>query len=107
MDYVIIINNVMPIKSVTEPRTFTARINENGRIVIPALIREQMGLKTGEAVIMEVDDGVLRIESHRAHIRRIQKEFRQPDTPSRELAARQLTEDRQEDATQEMEQWLG
>src|SRR5450631_4449972 len=87
---------------------FNARINENGRIVIPAAIREQMGLKAGEAVVMEIEDGVLRIESHRAHIRRIQQEFRQPAAPGRKLApeqrvTEQLIEDRQEDAIQEME----
>jgi AbrB family looped-hinge helix DNA binding protein len=98
--------------SPSQSRFFNARINENGRIVIPAPIREQMGLKAGEAVVMEVEDGVLRIESHRAHIHRIQQEFRQPAVPGRKLAPQQLIteqliEDRQQDATQEMEPWLG
>jgi AbrB family looped-hinge helix DNA binding protein len=98
-------------KSVTNSH-FNARINENGRIVIPAAIREQMGLKAGEAVVMEIEDGILRIESHRAHIRRIQQEFRQSPAPGSKLAPQQLIteqliEDRREDASQEMEQWLG
>ena len=103
--YVIIINIV--IMNPTTPRFFNARINENGRIVIPAAIREQMDLKAGEAVVMEIDDGILRIESHRAHVRRIQQEFRQPVAPGRKPASEQLIEDRQEEAAQEMEQWLG
>ena len=77
----------------SKPRFFNARINENGRIVIPAAIREQMGLKAGEAVVMEIEDGILRMESHRAHIRRIQQEFRQPAAPGRKLAPQQQITD--------------
>ena len=107
-------------------RFFNAKLNENGRIVIPVAVREQMGLKPGEAVVMEVDpDGILRIESHRAHIRRIQQEFSQPavlegklaagrkptpspkPAPTGRLVSDQLIEDREEEATQELEQWLG
>ena len=91
----------------TTTRSFTARINENGRIVIPAAIREQMGLKAGEAVVMEIQDGVLRIESHRAHIQKIQKEFSKLTATGSKLASTQLVEEREEEATQEMEQWLG
>jgi AbrB family looped-hinge helix DNA binding protein len=91
----------------TQQRFFNARINQNGRIVIPAAIREQMGLRAGEAVVMEIEDGILRIESHRAHIRGIQQEFRQPAAPGRQLASEQIIEDRQEDAAHETEQWLG
>ncbi len=94
-------------KPATQPRFFSAKINESGRIVIPAAVREQMGLKPGEAVVMELDDGILRIESHRAHIRRIQQEFKSLVAANRKSASQQLIEDRQEETTQEMEQWLG
>jgi AbrB family looped-hinge helix DNA binding protein len=94
-------------KPAAKPRFFNARINESGRIVIPAAIREQMGLKPGEAVVMELEDGILRIESHRAHIRRIQQEFKRPVEPGQKLASQQLIEDRQEETTREMEEWLG
>ncbi len=43
-----------------------ARINENGRIVVPAVIRKGMGLKLGDSIVMSLDDGVLRIEPLRA-----------------------------------------
>ncbi len=99
----------LPVK----PRFFNARINESGRIIIPAAVREQMGLKPGDAVVMGMDDGILRIESHRAHIRRIQQEFKRPlelgqkQAPGQKLASQQLIEDRQEETTREMEEWLG
>lgn len=113
----IVIMSPHPSKS----RFFNAKINENGRIVIPAAVRDQMGLKPGEAVVMEIDpDGILRIESHRAHIRRIQQEFSQPagkftanraparkPAPAGKLVSGQLIEDREEEATHQMEEWLG
>ena len=112
LEYVILVDNVIMNEHVKEHRFINARINENGRIVIPAAVREQMGLKAGEALVMEIEDGVLRIESHRAHIRRIQQEFRQPAAsspklPPQKLFNEQLIEDRQQDTIQEMEPWLG
>jgi AbrB family looped-hinge helix DNA binding protein len=95
-------------KQPPQPRFFNAKLNENGRIVIPVAVREQMGLKPGDALVMEIDsDGILRIESHHAHIRRIQQEFTQPAEPERTPASQQLVEDREEEATHQMEEWLG
>lgn len=90
------------------PRFFTATVNPNGRIVIPAPVREQMNLRPGEPVVMEIDsDGILRLESHQAHIRRLQSEFSQPALSSPKPASQQLIEDREQEATHQMEQWLG
>ena len=57
------------------PMVAHTRINANGRIVIPAAMREKLGLQKDDSVVMEVEDGVLRIESYIARIRRIQAEF--------------------------------
>ena len=94
-------------ETVKAPLSFIARINENGRIVIPAALREQLGLGPGDAVVMQIEDGVLRIESHRTHIMKIQKEFVKPAAPGAKLPSTQLIEDREEEASQEMEPWLG
>ena len=84
-----------------------ARINENGRIVIPAEIRAKMDLKPGDFVLMKLDeDGVLRIESHMARIRRIQEELRPYGKPG-VLMSDELIADRREEARREMEEWLG
>jgi AbrB family looped-hinge helix DNA binding protein len=45
------------------------RINRNGRIVIPAVIRKGMGLELGDAVALSLVDGVLRIEPQRTQVR--------------------------------------
>lgn len=84
-----------------------ARINENGRIVIPAEIRQKMGLKPGDTVVMKLDaDGELRIESHRARIRQIQESLRHL-IPADRLLSDELIAERREEARREMEEWLG
>ena len=85
------------------PRPVSSKINQNGRIVIPAAIRQEMGLKAGESVLMEVEDGVLRIESYRARIRRIQREIAQFAKPGI-LASDELIAERREEARREEEE---
>lgn len=93
--------------NVTPAEEAKARINENGRIVIPAEIRAKMNLKPGDTVLMKLDgDGVLRIESHMARIRRIQDELRPYGKPG-VLMSDELIADRREEARKEMEEWLG
>ncbi|MGD0521638.1 MAG: AbrB/MazE/SpoVT family DNA-binding domain-containing protein [Terracidiphilus sp.] len=92
---------------VTKPRSVSSKINQNGRIVIPAAIRQEMGLKAGEFVVMALEDGVLRIESYRSRIRRIQEEFRKLIPEGGMLMSEQLIADRREEARREMEEGLG
>jgi AbrB family looped-hinge helix DNA binding protein len=89
--------------TVTEPRLVRCKINQNGRIVIPAAIRQEMGLKAGESLLMEVEDGVLRIESYLARIRRIQREIAQFAKPGI-LASDELIAERREEARREEEE---
>jgi AbrB family looped-hinge helix DNA binding protein len=83
-----------------------ARINQNGRIVIPAVIRKAMGVKLGDSVVMSLEDGVLRIEPQLAKIRRIQREF-EPFANPASLASDELIAERREEARRETEEWLG
>jgi AbrB family looped-hinge helix DNA binding protein len=93
--------------SVTDTIEAKARINENGRIVIPAEIRHKLGVKAGDTVLMRLDkDGVLRIESHMARIRKIQDELRKYGKPG-VLMSDELIAERREEARREMEEWLG
>jgi AbrB family looped-hinge helix DNA binding protein len=48
------------------------RLSENGRVVIPAAIREQLGLQPGDDLAILVVDGEIRISSLRQAIRRAQ-----------------------------------
>jgi AbrB family looped-hinge helix DNA binding protein len=87
------------------------RINENGRIVIPAVIRKAMGLKLGDSVDMSLENGVLRVEQQNARIRRVQQSLRELVPADRvlsdELIAERREEARQEEARRETEEWLG
>jgi AbrB family looped-hinge helix DNA binding protein len=85
---------------------FKSRVNENGRIVIPAEIRKRMGLMAGDTVVMTLEDGVLRIESQRLKVRQIQEDFKKFAKPD-SRASEELVANRREEAGREMEEWLG
>jgi AbrB family looped-hinge helix DNA binding protein len=83
-----------------------ARINQNGRIVVPAVIRKGMGLKLGDSVVMSLEDGVLRIEPHRARVRRVQESLRKV-IPADQVLSDELIAESREEAQRETEDWLG
>ena len=53
------------------------RINENGRVVIPASFRKALGLKTGDEVVLRIEDDELRISTQQNRIRRAQRRAQQ------------------------------
>lgn len=83
--------------------TAHTRINANGRIVIPAAMREKLGLKKDDSIVMEVEDGVLRIESYLSRIRRIQAEFAHLAPAGGPLASDELIRERRQEASLENE----
>ena len=56
--------------TVTEVR---AKVNENGRVVIPAQFREAFGIKAGDEVVFSVEGNSLRIETRMQRLRRAQE----------------------------------
>jgi AbrB family looped-hinge helix DNA binding protein len=83
-----------------------ARINPNGRIVVPAVMRKAMGLKLGDSVVMSFEDGVLRIAPQKARVRRVQQSLSELIPPDRVLSD-ELIAERREEARRESEEWLG
>jgi AbrB family looped-hinge helix DNA binding protein len=79
------------------------RLSANGRIVIPAAVREQLGVKPGDPVLMEVEDGVLRIESYPTRLARIQRKLAHLIPPGVSLAD-ELVAERREEARREQEE---
>lgn len=55
------------------PKRERVKLGEGGRFVIPAFMREEMGIKPGEVLICHVVDGELRVRSYLDNIRRIQE----------------------------------
>jgi AbrB family looped-hinge helix DNA binding protein len=84
----------------------TARINQNGRIVIPAVIRKGMGLSLGDSVVMSLEDGALRIEPQKARIRRVQQSLKE-FIPADRVLSDELIAERREEVRREAEEWLG
>ncbi len=80
-----------------------ASLSANGRIVIPAAIREELGFAPGDTLVMEVEDGVLRVESFDARLKRIQDELLQLVGPERMLSD-ELIAERRAEALREQEE---
>jgi AbrB family looped-hinge helix DNA binding protein len=51
---------------------YKTSIGENGRIIIPAKIRKEVGLAIGQGVIINVDHGEIKISSYHARLKNIQ-----------------------------------
>jgi hypothetical protein len=63
-----------------------------------------MGFAPGDTLLMDVEDGVLRVESYPARIRRIQREFAKYVKPGT-LLSDELIADRREEARREEEEF--
>ncbi|MGA2048744.1 MAG: AbrB/MazE/SpoVT family DNA-binding domain-containing protein [Terracidiphilus sp.] len=71
------------------------QIGEKGRIVIPAEIREALGIGVGDKVLFRVEDGELRISTLRARIQRAQRNVRHLAPPGT-LVSEELSAERRE-----------
>jgi len=49
------------------------RVNENGRVVIPASFRQALGISIGDEVILRIVDDELRITTLRQRLQRAQR----------------------------------
>lgn len=54
----------------SETRT---RINQNGRVVIPASFRKALGINAGDEVVLRIEDDELRITTLRRRLERAQR----------------------------------
>ena len=76
-----------------------AKINSQGRIVIPAECRAAAGFRPGDDVLIEaVGEGELRLRSRRQAIRRAQQIVARAVPQGRDLAAELIAERRDEAA---------
>ena len=82
-----------------ELRTRT-RTGEKGRIVIPAAMREALGIVDGDVLDLQVVDGELRIATLRERIRRVQERAKRYIKPGVSLAD-ELSAERREAAKHE------
>ena len=76
------------------------RLGEKGRVVIPARIREALGLDTGGVLDLRVEDGELRISTMRNRIQRVQERASRYVKPGT-LVSDELSAERREAAKHE------
>lgn len=72
-----------------------ARINENGRIVIPASFRKALGIDAGDEVVLEIRDDELRITTQRRRVEKAQRRARKYLKGHTSLVKELLSERRQ------------
>jgi len=92
--------------NVTDQQNVRSKLNDNGRIVIPAEIRAKMGIKPGDTLFLTLEGDVLKVESQMSRIRRIQESMRALISGDR-LLSDELIAERREEARRETEEWLG
>jgi len=79
-----------------------ARVNENGRVVIPAEYRKALGIKAGDKVILRMEDDGLRITTMKLRLERAQQRIRKYVEPGVSLVD-ELIAERREAAKREYE----
>ncbi len=71
------------------------RINENGRVVIPASFRKALGINLGDEVVLRLEDDELRITTMKRRIERAQRLVRRHVKPGTSLVDELLAERRE------------
>jgi AbrB family looped-hinge helix DNA binding protein len=67
---------------VTETRL---RVNENGRVVIPASFRKALGINVGDEIVLRIEDDELRITTLKRRVERAQRLVRKHVKPGTSL----------------------
>jgi AbrB family looped-hinge helix DNA binding protein len=71
------------------------RINENGRVVIPASFRKALGINPGDEIILRLDEDELRITTMKLRIERAQRRARRYVKPGVSLVDELIAERRE------------
>jgi AbrB family looped-hinge helix DNA binding protein len=71
------------------------RINENGRVVIPASFRKALGINVGDEVVLRIEDDELRISTLKRRIERAQSLVRRHVKPGISLVDELIAERRE------------
>jgi AbrB family looped-hinge helix DNA binding protein len=71
------------------------RMNENGRVVIPAEFRKEMGIEPGDLVLLELEDRELRLTTLKDRIAQVQQEMKKYFPPGTRLSQELIAERRE------------
>ena len=71
------------------------RVNENGRLVLPAAFRKALNIRTGDQVLARLEKDEVRITTLKHRLERAQRHVRQCVKPGRSLADELIAERRE------------
>ena len=71
------------------------KINENGRVVIPAAFREALGIRAGDELVLRLEEDELRITTMKQRLERARKLVRKYVKPGRSLVDELIAERRE------------
>jgi AbrB family looped-hinge helix DNA binding protein len=71
------------------------RVNENGRVVLPAAFRKALNIRSGDQVLVRLEDDEVRITTLKHRIEQAQRHLRQFVKPGRSLADELIAERRE------------
>ena len=71
------------------------RVNENGRVVIPASFRKALGINAGDEVLLRIEDDELRITTLKRRLQRAQRLVRKHIPPGTSLVDELIAERRE------------
>jgi AbrB family looped-hinge helix DNA binding protein len=83
--------------------SFHTRLADDGRVVIPAPLRHQLGLKPGDHVVIDAEADGLRLRSYAKVLEEVQGYFRQFVKPGVSLVDKLIAERRAEAKREEAE----
>ena len=83
--------------------TYHAKVIAGGKIVIPAKLRRAMGVKEGDTLVVEEQDGALVIRTRWDALRRLQDEMRRLVPADVDMVEELIAERRREAAMEEEE----
>ncbi len=71
------------------------RVNENGRVVIPASFRKALGISVGDELLLRIEDDELRITTLKRRLERAQRLLRRHVKPGASLVDELIAERRE------------
>ena len=72
-----------------------ARVNENGRVVIPASFRKALDIQAGDEVVLRIENDELRISTLKGRLEKAQRRIRKYVKPARSLVEELIAERRE------------